>query len=189
MCVFNRRCSKTINARASNFLFFLVLFSLSFGSNDGAPPDFTIQNDENPQRRKRARISPLVDTRNTETLKIRAHVHRKIPSERVRAKKSFKIGSRIACRSIAKENASSEEKNALTEREGEMSSFISLSPSVYLSARDKKTHAYISPGISRIRINILSTPTHAFAPRRVPVPSSSSSRTRRVPSSFASTHR
>jgi hypothetical protein len=107
-------------AAKSNFSFFpRSFFSLSFGSNDGAPPDFTIQNDENPQRRKRARISPLVDTRNTETLKIRAHVHRKIPSERVRAKKSFKIGSRIACRSIAKENASSEEKNALTERERE----------------------------------------------------------------------
>jgi hypothetical protein len=115
--------------RNNNFLFSLVLFSLFRFSNDGAPPDFTIHNDENPRRRKRVRISPLVDTRNTETLKIRANAHRKIPSERVRAKKSFKIGSRIACRSIAKEKTLSGKKTRYDgEREREMSSFISFYP-------------------------------------------------------------
>ena len=145
-------------AAKSNFLFFLVLFSLSFGSNDGAPPDFTIQNDENPQRRKRARTSPLVDTRNTETLKIRANVHRKIPLERVRAKKSFKIGSRIACRSIAKEKTLSGKKTRLTEREGEMSSFISLSLSLSLFIYPRATKETRISHLASLEYGLTSSP-------------------------------
>ena len=183
--IFDSRAAK----RNNNFLFFLGSFlslSLSVFERRSATRFYHLKRRKSTRRRKRARISPLVDTRNTETLKIRANAHRKIPSERVRAKKSFKIGSRICVPFDREREKTLSANNALTERD----EFFHLSFSLSIRAGTKR-HAYISPGISRIRINILSTPTHAFAPRRVPVPSScsSSGRTRRVPSSFASTHR
>jgi len=146
VCVFNRRFSRG-EASNNNFLFFLGSFlslSLSF-ERRSATRFYHLKRRKSTRRRKRARISPLVDTRNTETLKIRANAHRKIPSERVRAKKSFKIGSRICVPFDRERETFKWKKNALTaEREREMSSFISFSLSHCLSARDKKTRVYLT---------------------------------------------
>lgn len=185
-CVFLIVDSPAVKPVIITFFFSSVLFSLSLSfERRSATRFYHLKRRKSTRRRKRARISPLVDTRNTETLKIRANAHRKIPSERVRAKKSFKIGSRICVPfDREREKTLSGKKKRANSKDEFFHLFLSLS--LCLSARG----IYISPGLSRIRINILSTPTHAFAPRRVPVPSScSSGRTRRVPSSFASTHR
>ena len=142
MCVFlivDSRAAK----RNNNFLFFLGSFlslSLSF-ERRSATRFYHLKRRKSTRRRKRARISPLVDTRNTETLKIRANAHRKIPSERVRAKKSFKIGSRICVPFDRERETFKWKKNALTaERERDEFFHLFLSLSLSIRARQKNTH-------------------------------------------------